>query len=194
MLGAGSLIIALLIAYYFAKEISTPIVKLTDLINKTAELNLTYDSQYEYLTKNKDETGTIAKAMLRTRVTLRDMAGSLITISTKVLDNAEMLEKLSIDVRENAHDNSATTQQLSAGMEETAASTEEMTTAITEINVNISEISGNVKEGADVSKQIRERALTLQDEALESTNHAKRIYEAVRIDICYYSKYANETI
>jgi methyl-accepting chemotaxis protein len=152
-LGVGSLLIALLIALYFAKKISAPIAKLTELINRTAELNLTYDSQFEYLTNNKDETGTIAKAMLRTRVILRDMAGSLITISSKVLDNAETLEKLSIDVRENAHDNSATTQQLSAGMEETAASTQEMSAAITEIEVNVSEISSNVKEGAGVSKQ-----------------------------------------
>lgn len=183
ILGAGSLIIALLIALYFAQKISSPIAKLTDLINRTAELNLTYDSQYEYLTKNKDETGTIAIAMLRTRVILRDMAGSLITISTKVLDNAETLEKLSIDVRENAHDNSATTQQLSAGMEETAASTQEMTAAITEIDINVSEISSNVKEGAEVSKQISERAMVLQDEAIESTDNAKRVYESVRIDM-----------
>ncbi|AIQ73548.1 MULTISPECIES: methyl-accepting chemotaxis protein [Paenibacillus] len=182
-LGVGSLIIALLIALYFAKKISSPIVKLTDMINKTAELNLTHDSEYEYLTKNKDETGTIAKAMFRTRATLREMAGSLITISSKVLENAETLEKLSIDVRENAHDNSATTQQLSAGMEETAASTEEMTAAITEIDNNVSGITNNVKEGAAVSRQISERALTLQDEATESTTNAKQIYESVRIDM-----------
>lgn len=153
------------------------------MINKTAELNLTHDSEYEYLTKNKDETGTIAKAMFSTRATLREMAGSLITISSKVLENAETLEKLSIDVRENAHDNSATTQQLSAGMEETAASTEEMTAAITEIDNNVSGITNNVKEGAAVSRQISERALALQDEATESTTNAKQIYESVRMDM-----------
>lgn len=183
LLGAGSLLLALLVALYFAKEIASPIIKLTELINKTAELNLTYDPQYEYLTKNKDETGTIAKAMIHTRTSLREMAASLITISTKVLDNAETLEKLSIDVRENAHDNSATTQQLSAGMEETAASTEEMTAAITEINTNVYEISNNVKEGVVVSKQISERALDLQDKSIENTDNAKKIYESVRSDM-----------
>jgi methyl-accepting chemotaxis protein len=183
LLGAGSLILALLIALYFAKKISSPIIKLTELINTTAALNLTHDSQYDYLTNNKDETGTIAKAMLSTRVSLRNMAGSLITISTKVLDNAETLEKLSIDVRENAHDNSATTQQLSAGMEETAASTQEMTAAISEININVAEISTNVKEGAEISNQISERALKLQYDAVESTDHAKRVYESVRSDM-----------
>jgi methyl-accepting chemotaxis protein len=180
ILGLISLVFTLLIGLFAAGKIASPIVKLTELINKTAELDLKYDSQYEYLEKNKDETGIIAKAMFRTRAVLRETAGSLVTISAKVMDNAEMLEKLSNDVRENAHDNAATTEQLSAGMEETAASTQEMTAAIHEIDSNVSTISGKVKEGAEVSDQITERATTLQNDALESSRNAKAIYESVR--------------
>lgn len=181
ILGLVSLILTLIIGLIAAIRISSPIVKLTELINKTAELDLKYDNQYEYLEKNKDETGIIAKAMFRTRAVLRETAGSLITISGKVLDNAEMLEKLSVDVRENAHDNAATTEQLSAGMEETAASTQEMTAAIHEIESNVVTISGKVKEGAEVSDQITERALSLRQDALESSSNAKAIYESVRV-------------
>ena len=181
ILGLVSLIVTLVIGLIAAIRISSPIVKLTELINKTAELDLKYDNQYEYLEKNKDETGVIAKAMFRTRAVLRETAGSLITISGKVLDNAEMLEKLSVDVRENAHDNAATTEQLSAGMEETAASTQEMTAAIQEIDSNVSTISGKVKEGAEVSEQITGRAVALQQDALESSKNAKEIYESVRV-------------
>lgn len=180
LLGLGSLLLTLLIGVTVATRISSPIIKLTQLINRTAELDLKYDNQYEYLTKNKDETGTIAKAMFHTRAVLREMAGSLISISSKVLDNAETLEKLSIDVRENAHDNSATTEQLSAGMEETAASTQEMTAAIHEIENNVRMISTRVKEGSGVSGQITERALALQHDAVTSTENAKQIYGSVR--------------
>jgi len=180
LLGLASLVLTLLIGLFVAGKISKPIIKLTELINKTAELDLKYDDQYEYLTKNKDETGIIAKAMFHTRTVLRETAGSLITISAKVLDNAETLERLSVDVRENAHDNAATTEQLSAGMEETAASTQEMTAAIHEIEANVGTISGKAKEGAEVSDQITARALSLQSDALESTRNTKEIYEAVR--------------
>ncbi|WP_019911914.1 methyl-accepting chemotaxis protein [Paenibacillus sp. HW567] len=183
LLGLGSLLLTLVIGVVVATRISSPIIKLTEMINRTAELDLKYDSQYEYLLKNKDETGTIAKAMFHTRAVLREMAGSLLTISSKVLDNAVTLEKLSIDVRENAHDNSATTEQLSAGMEETAASTEEMTAAIHEIENNVRMISSRVKEGAGVSGQIIERALELQHDATQSTDNAKRIYESVRVEM-----------
>ncbi|OKP89036.1 methyl-accepting chemotaxis protein [Paenibacillus sp. P32E] len=183
LLGIGCLLLTLLVGITVATRISSPIIKLTEMINRTAELDLKYDSQYEYLLKNKDETGTIAKAMFHTRAVLREMAGSLVTISAKVLDNAEMLEKLSDDVRENAHDNSATTEQLSAGMEETAASTQEMSAAIHEIESNVRSISGRVKEGAGVSGQITERALALQHDATESIDNAKRIYESVRVEM-----------
>ncbi|MBW4085746.1 methyl-accepting chemotaxis protein [Paenibacillus sp. S150] len=183
LLGLVSLLLALLVGISVAARISSPIIKLTEMINRTAELDLKYDSQYEYLMKNKDETGTIAKAMFHTRAVLREMAGSLVSISKKVLDNAETLEKLSIDVRENAHDNSATTEQLSAGMEETAASTQEMTAAIHEIENNVRTISGRVREGAGVSVQITERALALQHDATQSIGNAKDIYESVRVEM-----------
>ncbi|ULO05786.1 methyl-accepting chemotaxis protein [Paenibacillus sp. 19GGS1-52] len=183
LIGIISLVLTIFVGFVVAGRISSPIVKLTELINKTADLDLEYNEKYEYLGKSKDETGTIARAMFKTRAVLREMAESLITISTKVLDNAETLEKLSNYVRENAHDNSATTEQLSAGMEETAASTQEMTAAIHEIENNVRTISGRVKEGAEVSGQITERALALQHDANESTENAKRIYESVRIDM-----------
>lgn len=183
LLGLGSLLLTLLIGIMVATRISSPIIKLTELMNKTAELDLKYDKQYVYLSRNKDETGTIATAIFHTRAVLRDMAGSLVGISGKVLDNAVLLEKLSVDVRENAHDNSATTEQLSAGMEETAASTQEMTAAIYEVQTNVQLISGRVREGADVSGHITERALALQHDAIESTDRAKRIYDAVKTEL-----------
>lgn len=108
------------------------------------------------------------------------MAGSLIGISSQVLSNAEMLERVAVEVRENAHDNGATTEELSAGMEETAASTQEMTAAIQEIDSNVGAISEKAKEGGRVSAGITSRALSLRKDAVESAEHAQDIYNSVR--------------
>lgn len=180
LLGLLILAVTLGVGLWLARKLTSPIVKLTQIVKRTAELDLRADTSFEYLKKNSDETGTIAKAIFGTRESLRNMAGSLMQISTKVLDNAETLEKLSLEVRENAHDNSATAEQLSAGMEETAASTEEMTAAIHEIETYAKTIAGRAREGAGVSTQITEKALTLQHDAAESTDTAKRLYESVR--------------
>ncbi|QWU18000.1 methyl-accepting chemotaxis protein [Paenibacillus sophorae] len=181
LLGLISLVLTLIIGLFTSHRIAVPITKLTELINKTAELDLRYDGTYEYLLKNKDETGVIAKATIRTRSVLREMAGSMMNISSQVLNNAEMLERLAVEVRENAHDNGATTQELSAGMEETAASSEEMTAAIHEIDSNVSEMAQKAKEGGRVSADITDRALALRQGMNESTVYAKGIYDSVRV-------------
>lgn len=181
IIGLICVIIALAISLIIAHKIATPIIRLTELINKTAELDLKFDEKYVHLERNKDETGTIAKAMFQTRQVLRDMAGKLITVSHTVLNNAEKLEALSANVQENAYENSATTQQLSAGMEETAASSEEITATVAEIDTNVSSIADRAKEGTSISGQITGRAVTLKKEALESTENAKSIYNEVRV-------------
>ncbi len=178
-----SVIFALVGGLFFASKISKPIVKLTELINKTSELDLKYDEQYVYLAKNKDETGTIAKAMFQTRQALRDMAEKLVLVSKEVMGSAGRLEEMSIKVQENAHDNSATTQELSAQMEETAASTEEITATIAEIDLNVSTIAHKAKDGTEVSNQITKRAVDLNKEAQSSTENARAIYNNVRVNM-----------
>jgi methyl-accepting chemotaxis protein len=180
-IGLVCVAIALVISILIAKTISSPIIKLTELINKTAELDLIYDESYVYLEKNKDETGTIAKAMFHTREVLREMMAKLMTVSHTMLQNADKLEKLSINVQENAYNNSATTQQLSAGMEETAASSEEITATVSEIDSHVGAIANKAKDGAVISNQIADRAVTLKKEAMESNDNARLIYDNVRV-------------
>lgn len=180
-IGVISVLIALLISLFVSGRIAAPIVKVTELINKTAELDLQNDDKYKYLGNNKDETGIMAKATLKTRQELREMAGKLISVSRTVLDNAEKLEDLSTKVQGNAYENSATTQQLSAGMEETAASSEEITATVAEIDGNVGTIAEKAREGSGISNQISERAVTLKKESMESTDNAKAIYNNVRV-------------
>lgn len=172
--------VSLLIGLMISTRIASPIVKLTELINKTADLELKHDARYDYLIKNKDETGTIAKATFKTRQVLREMAEKLLDVSQVIMENAGNMERLSNHIQENAHDNSATTQQLSAGMEETAASSEEITATTSEINSNVEAIAEKVKGGAEISKQITVRANTLKLEAAESAKTAKTVYHEVK--------------
>ena len=179
--GAVLVILALLLGLLIANRISSPIIKLTELINKTADLDLKYDSDYEYLVKSKDETGIIAKATFSTRKVLREMAAKLHDVSLVIYENAEGLERLSSHVQENAQNNSATTEQLSAGMEESAAAAQEITATTEEINASVNIIAQRVKEGAEKSKEITLRANTLRSDALESARSAKEIYDEVNV-------------
>lgn len=182
IIAMGSIIalIALIIGLMISNRITSPILKLTELINKTASLDLKYDESFLYLGKYKDEIGIITRATFQTRKVLSEIVGKLQDVSHTVMDNAEQMEKLSIQIQENANDNSATTEELSAGMQETAAASEEITATTTEINERVGAIAKKAKDGADVSNQITERAITLKKDAGESTKNAKALYEDVK--------------
>lgn len=50
-----------------SKKISSPIVKVTSLLNKTADLDLVYDASYELLLNYNDEIGSMVCALFQTR-------------------------------------------------------------------------------------------------------------------------------
>ncbi|WP_438444820.1 methyl-accepting chemotaxis protein [Gorillibacterium sp. sgz5001074] len=163
-----------------AHFIASPIMKLTELIHKTAELDLRYDATYVHLQNHRDETGTIARATIQTRQVLREMAGKLTTVSSQLLNNAESLDVLALQVREGAQDNSATTEELSAGMQETAASSEEITAAVSEIDGHVGKMYSRANHGSSVGEGIMERALQLRQDAHQSITETNAIYTSVR--------------
>lgn len=70
---AIALVIVITAAFIFSKSISKPILKLSEILNKTSNLDIVNDDTYDYLLKYKDETGVIANAVANLRVVLRDM-------------------------------------------------------------------------------------------------------------------------
>jgi methyl-accepting chemotaxis protein len=64
---------SVIIAYYFSKKISKPILAISNLVDKTAKLDLAYDKNYEGILKNKDETGIIARSVVDLRKALREI-------------------------------------------------------------------------------------------------------------------------
>ena len=179
-IGLIIMLLSIVISFIIGKQIANPIVKVTDLINKTAQLDLVYDASYEFLLKLKDETGIMARAIVVMRKTLREMVELLQNSSKNITENAFLVESLTGKVHSNSSDNSATTQQLSAGMEETAASAEEITASVVDVENNAESIAEKTKQGSLLSKEITQRALKLKGDAINSNENAQRIYNDVK--------------
>lgn len=180
LIGLVAIVLASIFADLMGRQISMPIVKVTDLINKTANLDLAYDESFQALLKKKDETGTMTRAMTGMREKLREMVTLLQQASGDLNANASQVEQIAQQVHINSSENSATTQELSAGMEETAASTEEITASIDVVDSNLQNIVSKTKDGTQLSKTINERATGLKNDALASNEKAKVIYSDVK--------------
>lgn len=72
-----SLAIGAVVAYMLSGAISKPILKLSEILDKTSNLDIQNDDSYDYLMKYKDETGIIAKSVANLRIVLRDMIAEL---------------------------------------------------------------------------------------------------------------------
>lgn len=87
-------VVGCVIGLVVGKRISKPIVAVTELINRTANLDIRYNSDYEYILEYKDETGDIARALSGLRVKLREVVEILQADSKQLYGSADSLMEL----------------------------------------------------------------------------------------------------
>ncbi|QEK11358.1 methyl-accepting chemotaxis protein [Crassaminicella thermophila] len=91
-------ILSMFIALYIGKKIAKPITLLTELIDKTKNLDLIYDERFSIVLKYKDETGKIAKSIVDMRKSLREIATHIKENSKSVTEYANHLATSTSDV------------------------------------------------------------------------------------------------
>jgi methyl-accepting chemotaxis protein len=83
--------LAIVIAWIVGAIIAKPITRVTQLVDKTAQLDLTEDKSDERLLKYKDETGVMAKAVFEMRMHMRELIEKLKQQSAATSDYAHTL-------------------------------------------------------------------------------------------------------
>lgn len=71
------IIAASIFSIYVSRSITNPILKITDLVNRTAQLNIADDPEFNIILTYTDETGIIGRAVGDLRKTLRDIISTL---------------------------------------------------------------------------------------------------------------------
>lgn len=142
--------IAVIIGWIVGKKISNPILKITDLVNKTAKLDLAYDKSFEVIKNYTDETGVMAKAVIDLRAELRNIVTDLRTHSESLLNNSMVSSDGAKGTANNIESISATMEELAAGSIEQAKSHED----IVNLFDNFTDKITLVVEGAEELKKI----------------------------------------
>lgn len=173
-------VISVILVVFFTIYMLTALTRLVPLINKTANFDFTRDGSTESLEKRSDEVGMIAKALAKTRNNLREIVSSISSAGVSIDKNMEELGVAIDQVGNMCEDNSATTEELAAGMQEAAASTSCITQNIANVQENAQGIDKLADEGKLLSKEIYTRA----DELAATTQRASRrtieLYEDVK--------------
>ncbi|QXE18097.1 methyl-accepting chemotaxis protein [Clostridium sp. 001] len=176
-------IIAIGIGYAFSLKITNPIIKIVDLVNKTANLDLKYDKSFEKLYKYNDEVGTMFRAMTNMRKVLREMVENMKEASGTISSNAIMVENLIAELKGYAEETASESENLSAGMQQNAATVEEVSASSDEMSGTVDSMAKKAADGSTNANSIAQRAENLKHDAVRSNESTNEIYTVVKSDL-----------
>lgn len=179
--GASSLAMCAVIGYIVSIFISKPIKRLTVIIEDTAKLDFRRNPDTEKLVRRKDETGAMARAVQTMRGNLRDMMNDIDAASDMITSNIDGLQQITATVDTMCSDNSATSEELAAGMQETAATTVTINENVNDIKANADGINEMAAERAKTSEEVMKRAENLRTKTVAASARTKDMYNNVKI-------------
>ncbi len=174
------IIIAIVLGILIGSNIAKPIKRITEIIKQTSQLDFQKAKDIDKLSKKKDETGTMAKAVNEMRTVLRELITNMEQIKDNLVANMDRLDGVMKENNAISEDNSATTQELAAGMEETTASTTMIVSNIGAIQDNVAEIRKLSEKEQQESRDIMARARQLRDNTVASNDKAMDIYATMK--------------
>lgn len=165
---------------FIGMNIASPIKKLTKIIKQTAQLDFKSSSYLSSLVKRHDETGSMARAVKEMRDTLRGMVENISRVNENILENVDALDGIMKESHEISGDNSATTEEMAAGMEETSSNTQMIASSITEARDKSENIYQLTQDGQRRSKEVIDRAVELKNTTLKSIEKTLSIYRNMK--------------
>lgn len=169
--------ISLLLGIVLIITISKRTAKALDFLKKTEELDLVYDASYDSFMAEKDEFGSIIKAVANLRNELRDVIHQVIAKSAEIKQDVVEVNGTMKKLDGEITDVSATTEEISAGVEEMAASVAHIDSTSAEIEAAVESIATKAQDGAVSASLIMKRASEVKASALESKKVAQDIYQ-----------------
>ncbi|MFW2491839.1 methyl-accepting chemotaxis protein [Clostridium chromiireducens] len=172
-----------LLGIYLIINVRRRTMATVNLIRKTSEFDLKYDTEYERYLNEKDEFGEIINNVIAVRKEFRNIIGKVIDETAELKNAIRMTEDNMHYLGQEIQDISATTEEVSAGMEETAASTEELNASSAEIERALNETTRKVLLGSKTVDEINIRANELKNSFTFSYNNALKVLIGIKVKL-----------
>lgn len=174
------MVVCAAMGYLLSRLICKPLEHLTGIIKNTADLNFSHNAKSDSLCKRTDETGFMARELRVMRRNLREMVANIDTASQQITGNVDGLKQVTETVDHMCSDNSATSQQLAAGMQETAATTVNINENVGTMKEEADRLTEMAEKGADVSNEVMDRAKSLCNKTVTASNRTMEMYTNVK--------------
>ena len=111
-------IISAIVAFILSKKITNPIIKITELVNLTSNLDLRENEKFNKVGTYKDETGTIGNSVLKLRKEITDAVREIKRCSNETSENTVELKTTTDQLKESAELINTAVLELANGAEE----------------------------------------------------------------------------
>jgi methyl-accepting chemotaxis protein len=156
-----SLIIAafgIIAAFITSASITKPIIRITELVNQTAKLDIVYDETFGEVLKNKDETGMIAASVVELRKTLRDLIAMLHHDSISLSEASIHLNEISASVSESIIAVACAVSETAQGAKSQAEDAQESTEKLHMLSQEIEKTVENSSQLQELTKIANEKS------------------------------------
>lgn len=174
------LLLGALAAFVFATRITRPLSKITDSVNRIAQLDLRNDQVLEQCAAHRGEVGSIANAVLRMKEALTEIVQKIRQQGEQLFDASETLNNNAVKTAGNVNNVETAVNEIATSATSQAQETQGATESIISMGTMIEDSTSQVKsmnETADVmneSGQIAKKALEelgeINERATESIN------------------------
>ena len=174
------MVVCLIVGIVVGNGIAKPINKLTDIIGKTAQLDLTDIAGENSLVKKKDEIGQMAGGVQNMRDAFRNMIESFTNVEHTINGSIDDLDSIMTDNNSRTYENSDATQQLAAGMEEATANTAQIVNNVESVRNQTRDIHSLAVKGEENSYEIQNRAEDMARQISSSSEKTHNIYTSMK--------------
>ncbi len=175
----GTILLVSIIGMIFCNKMIQPIIELTSIIKDTSNFNFVPSPNSGKLRKRKDEIGNMALAIHHMRSELRTMIKRIAHTYESVSEHLTHLDDVVQTVNRTCMDNSATTEELSAGMQETSATSTTITESIGHVKLSAIDITTTSQKGSTLSSEIMERATHLCHQLQLVSDETTKVYQNI---------------
>ena len=176
----SSLVICGALGVLVSRFICKPIKQLTQIIENAAGLDFRPSAVADKLSHRKDETGEMARAVEQMRRSVSGMVTAISQAGNQITENIDGLQQMTTTVDHMCADNSATSEELAAGMEETAATTETISENVNSIKEGAETINAMATDSAKTSQEVMARAVDLRTRTMEASTKTLDMYNSVK--------------
>lgn len=169
------IIIAIIAVYFVSRNISSPIVVLSEVIERLAKYDLHFDensAEIKYL-KRKDEIGTIARALGAMQKNFISLINSISDISQQVASSSEELTATTQQSTSSAEDVSTAIEEIAKGASDQAKDTEQGAASVNALGQLIEEdqkFIADLNTSANEVNVLKDEGVYILEELVEKTN------------------------